>query len=91
MAQMKWFVGVDWGSRTHQACILDGAGVVRGEQAFKHGGAGLAAMAAWIADAADATGSKTARTTACGWPHEKVGVHSPNICRTPSRRRCATR
>ena len=47
-----WFVGVDWGSRTHQACILDGAGAVRGEQAFRHGGEGLAAMAGWIADAA---------------------------------------
>ena len=54
MTQMKWFVGVDWGSRTHQACILDGAGAgaVRGERAFKHGGAGLAAMAAWIDDTA---------------------------------------
>ena len=52
VTQPGWFVGTDWGSRTHQACILDGTGAVRGEQAFKHGGAGLAAMAAWIADAA---------------------------------------
>ena len=52
MTRMKWFVGVDWGSRMHQACLLDGAGAVRGEQAFKHGGAGLAAMVGWIADAA---------------------------------------
>ena len=50
--QLTWFVGVDWGSRAHQACILDGAGAVRGERAFKHGGEGLAAMAAWIDDAA---------------------------------------
>ena len=55
MTQMKWFVGVDWGSRTHQACILDGAGAVRGERAFRHGGAGLAAMAAWIDDTAGDT------------------------------------
>ena len=55
MTRMKWFVGVDWGSRTHQACILDGAGAVRGERAFKHGGAGLAAMAAWIDDTAGDT------------------------------------
>ena len=48
----RWFVGVDWGSREHQACLLDGAGAVRGERAFEHGGEGLAAMAAWIADAA---------------------------------------
>ena len=50
--QPRWFVGVDWGSRTHQACILDDTGTLRDEQPFKHGGAGLAAMAAWIADAA---------------------------------------
>ena len=52
MTEPTWFVGVDWGSREHQACILDGAGAVRGERAFKHGGEGLAAMAAWIAEAA---------------------------------------
>ena len=52
MTEPTWFVGVDWGSRTHQVCILDGTGAVRGEQAFKHGGAGLAALAAWIVEAA---------------------------------------
>ncbi len=50
MAQLQWFVGVDWGSRTHHVCILDGAGGVRKERAFAHGGAGLAAMVACIAD-----------------------------------------
>ena len=60
--QPRWFVGVDWGSREHQACLLDDAGAVRGEQAFKHGGAGLAAMAAWIAEAAG------------GMPPAEIGV-----------------
>ena len=57
MAQLQWFVGVDWGSRTHHVCILDSAGGVRKERAFAHGGAGLAEMVACIADStADAPG-----------------------------------
>ena len=50
--QPGWFVGVDWGSRTHHACILDAAGAIRGERAFEHSGAGLAALADWMVDAA---------------------------------------
>ena len=62
MTEPTQFVGVDWGSRTHQACVLDGSGTVRGERAFKHGGAGMAAMAAWLAD------------TAGGMPPAVIGV-----------------
>ena len=48
MADLKWFVGIDWGSRIHQACILDANGDVRAEHAFAHGGAGFAALTDWI-------------------------------------------
>lgn len=43
-----WFAGVDWGSSTHHACVLDQDGKVRAERAFPHGGKGLAAMADWL-------------------------------------------
>ena len=43
-----WFAGVDWGSEQHQVCILDCAGEVKGERAFPHGGAGLAALCDWL-------------------------------------------
>lgn len=43
-----WFVGVDWASETHHVCLLDAQGRKVGERAFRHGGAGLAEMAAWI-------------------------------------------
>ncbi len=46
--ELKWFVGVDWGSQSHQACVLDAAGAVLGEREFKHGGAGLTEMATWL-------------------------------------------
>src|SRR5919206_4598073 len=45
---VSWFAGVDWGSERHQACLLDAAGQVVGERAFRHGGAGLAALCDWL-------------------------------------------
>ena len=57
---LTWFAGVDRGSQTHQVCVLDAAGTVRGERAFEHGGAGLSDMADWLlsfaAGAADEVG-----------------------------------
>ena len=46
--QLGWFVGVDWGSQTHQACVTDAAGEVVAERAFEHGGQGLSEMADWL-------------------------------------------
>ncbi len=44
----NWFVGVDWASETHLVCVLDAQGNKSGERSFRHGGGGLAEMAAWI-------------------------------------------
>jgi hypothetical protein len=41
---INWYAAVDWGSKKHQACILDGAGEVAGEREFPHGGTGLAEL-----------------------------------------------
>jgi transposase len=46
--QRSWFVGIDWASETHHVCVLDAHGDKLGERVFRHGGAGLADMAAWI-------------------------------------------
>ena len=48
MDDLEFFAGIDWGSETHQLCILDREGAVLGERGFRHGGAGLAAMADWL-------------------------------------------
>ena len=47
MHMLEYFAGIDWGSETHQVCVVDSAGEVSAERAFSHGGAGLAEMAAW--------------------------------------------
>lgn len=44
----SWFAGVDWGSQTHHACVLDRDGRTVAERAFAHSGEGLAAMASWF-------------------------------------------
>ena len=62
MSELDWFVGVDWGSASHQACVIDEDGEVRGNRAFAHSGPGLSALAAWIAE------------TVGGAPPETVGV-----------------
>ena len=46
--ELAWFVGIDWGSQKHQACVLDVGGKVVGEREFEHGGAGLTQMADWL-------------------------------------------
>jgi predicted NBD/HSP70 family sugar kinase len=53
---MRWFAGIDWGSEKHQACLLDAAGKIAGEQEFTHGGAGLAALCDWLVSVADTPG-----------------------------------
>ena len=42
------FVGIDWGEKKHQGCVLDGAGRVRGNRAFSHNGKGLRALVKWV-------------------------------------------
>ena len=43
-----FFAGIDWGSQSHHACVLDAEGTVLGEQEFKHSGSGLGLLIDWI-------------------------------------------
>ena len=47
--QHACFAGVDWASATHHVCVVSADGAKREERTFRHGGAGLAEMAEWIA------------------------------------------
>ena len=42
-----FFVGIDWGSQSHHACVLDADDTVLGEQAFKHSCRGLVLLIDW--------------------------------------------
>jgi transposase len=44
----QWFVGIDWGSQTHQVCVLDRDRHRVGERSVEHEGGALAECAAWL-------------------------------------------
>lgn len=46
--QRQWYAGVDWASESHHVFLTDGDGRKIGERVFRHGGEGLAEMAAWL-------------------------------------------
>ena len=43
-----FFTGIDWGSASHQVCVIDQDGFIAGEGVFDHTGKGLCEMAEWI-------------------------------------------
>ena len=65
-----FFVGIDWGSTTHHACLLDANGSVRGSRAFPHGGAGQAELVRWLLDETGAAPGQIA--VAIETPHGPV-------------------
>src|SRR5688572_2114366 len=47
------FVGIDWGSETHQVCVMDAMRKVLREASFAHSGKGLDELVATVLDLAD--------------------------------------
>jgi hypothetical protein len=48
----QWFVGIDWGTQSHQVCVLDTTHQCVGRRTVEHGGTGLAQLAMWLTDLA---------------------------------------
>ncbi len=44
----RWTVGIDWATRSHQACVMSTDGDVLGNRSFRHGGVGIREMAEWV-------------------------------------------
>jgi hypothetical protein len=44
----QWFVGIDWGSQTHQVSVLDQARQRVGERVVDHDGTSVAHLATWL-------------------------------------------
>lgn len=47
--EFDWFVGIDWGSESHEVCLVDPRGRKVGGKSFEHSGAGLTQLVDWIA------------------------------------------
>jgi len=46
--EYRFYVGIDWASEAHQACVLDQARRIVSERGFAHAGDALAAFAEWL-------------------------------------------
>lgn len=47
-SEYKIWVGIDWGSASHQACLLDHEARILAERAFAHTGSSIAEFAQWL-------------------------------------------
>lgn len=43
-----FFVGIDWGRKSHQLCVIDQSGSLAAQKAFAHSGEGFCEMAEWM-------------------------------------------
>lgn len=46
--EIRWFVGVDWATEQHRACLLDAEGKHVSERDVRHDGISLAALCSWL-------------------------------------------
>lgn len=51
-AEFSFYVGIDWATEQHQACILDAQGQVLEQRKIEHSGSGIIAFLAWMEERA---------------------------------------
>jgi len=63
----EWYLGIDWGGETHQFCLIDAEGHVRGERAVPHTAVAVHEALRWV------------RTLTRAAAHEiAVGIETPH-------------
>ena len=55
MNEPRWFVGIDWASRSHRACLVDSRGTRVQERDVSHDGEALNAFCAWLLETTQAS------------------------------------
>jgi transposase len=58
--EVRWFVGIDWATEQHRACLLDAEGKRVGERDVKHDGTGLPALCCWVLETTGARAQEIA-------------------------------
>ena len=48
MADVAWYVGIDWGSETHVVCLLNASGEIRGTRTVAHTAVAVKEAVEWI-------------------------------------------
>ena len=67
---VQWFVGIDWATQSHRACLLDVEGRHVSEHDFAHDGAGLTELRDWLLEKTKAAPGQIA--VAIETPHGPV-------------------
>jgi hypothetical protein len=67
---VQWFVGIDWATQNHRACLLDVEGRHVSERDFAHDGAGLTELRDWLLEKTKAAPGQIA--VAIETPHGPV-------------------
>lgn len=70
IADVRWFVGIDWATRSHSVCLLDAEGGQVAQHEFDHGGAGLRELRDWLLEKTKAEPGQIA--VAIEMPHGPV-------------------
>jgi transposase len=52
--EVRWFVGLDWASEQHRACLVDAGGQGIAERDVTHDGVGLLELCAWLMEKTEA-------------------------------------
>jgi transposase len=50
--EYRFYVGIDWATEAHQACVLDSSRRIVAERSFAHAGDAVAAFAQWLSELA---------------------------------------
>ena len=58
--EVRWYVGLDWATEQHRACLLDAEGKYVAERDVTHDGVGLAELCSWLLDTTGALAQEIA-------------------------------
>ena len=53
-SEFHFYLGVDWATEQHQACIMDAQGQVLGQRKIEHSGTGIVDFIMWMEELAEA-------------------------------------
>lgn len=59
-SRYQLYVGIDWASEAHQACVIDPEGEVLAERTIEHSGSGISAFFDWLLNSSEAEAERIA-------------------------------
>ena len=57
--ELQWYVGIDWGKRQHQICLLEREGECCAQYSIPHTGLGFVNLTTWLSERTGAAAPET--------------------------------